>query len=67
VLIFISAYSHAEKQTITCMLKTLFRRCKQHQIVHKKQTVDPAAYNSDTFVDTAVTVYPIHVGEGGAQ
>jgi len=26
-----------------------------------KQTVDPAAANSDTLVDSAVTVYPIYI------
>ena len=32
------------------------KRCKQHQIVRQKQTVDPAAPKSDTLVDSAVTV-----------
>jgi len=39
-----------------------FRGCKQYQIVRIKQTVDHAASNSDTLVDWAVTVYPIHIG-----
>ena len=43
------------------MLKTLFRRCKQYQIVYKKQTVNPATSNSDTLVDSAVAIYPIHI------
>ena len=30
----------------------------------KKQTVDLAAHNCDTFLDSAVTVHPIHVGRG---
>jgi len=42
------------------MLTTLLRRCQQHQIVPKKQTVHPAASSSDTIVDSALTVYPIH-------
>ena len=46
---------------IKCILKTLFRWCKQHQIVHKKQTVDLAASNSDSHVNLFVTVYPIHM------
>jgi len=41
------------------MLKAIVRECKQHHIVHKKQTVDPAASNSDTLVDLAVTTRPI--------
>jgi len=43
------------------MLKTLFRGCMQHQIIHKKQTADPAASHSETFVDLAITAYPIHM------
>jgi len=42
------------------MLKTLFGRCKQYQTIRKKQTVAPAASNSDSFVDAAGVVYPIH-------
>jgi len=45
------------------MLRTLFRGCKEHQIVCKKQTVDPEAFNSDILVDSAVTVDPIHIYE----
>jgi len=45
------------------MLKTLFRGYKQHQIVCKKQPGDPGASNSDTVVDSAVTVYPIHIDQ----
>jgi len=37
-------------------LETLFRGCKQYEIVSKKQTVDPAASNNDTLTDLAVTV-----------
>jgi len=33
----------------------------QHQIIGKKQIVDPVVFNSDTFVDSAVTVYPIYI------
>jgi len=43
------------------MLKAPFRGYTQHQTVLKKQTVDPAAANSDTPIDPAVTVYPMHV------
>ena len=43
------------------MLKALFRRCKQYQIVCNEQTVNPAASNSDTLVDSAVTVYLIYI------
>ena len=42
---------------------TLFRGFKQHRIACKKQTVDPAPPNSDTLVDSAVTVYPIDYEE----
>ena len=38
-----------------------FTGCKQHQIVLKKQTVDPAISYIKTIVDPAVTVYPIHL------
>jgi len=38
------------------MLKTLLRRCSEHQFVHKKQMVDPAASNNDTLLDSAGTV-----------
>jgi len=41
-----------QKKTI----KDLFRGSKQHQIVHKKHTVGPAA-----LVDSAVTVYPMNI------
>ena len=41
-------------KSIKCILKTCFRRCKQHQIVCEKQTVDPTASSSDTLT---VTVY----------
>jgi len=32
------------------MFKALFNRSKQHQNIFNKQTVDPAAFNSDNFV-----------------
>jgi len=35
------------RKRIKCMLETLLRRCKQYQIVLKKQTVDRATSNSD--------------------
>jgi len=38
-----------------CMLNTLLRRCKPHQIFRTKQTVYLAASNTDTIVDSAVT------------
>jgi len=41
-----------------------FWRCNQYQIIHIKQTVDPEAPNSDTLVDSAATVYPIHIDYG---
>jgi len=47
------------------MLKTLLRRCKQHQIAREKQTVDPAATSSDTLIDSTVTVYPIRMDYKG--
>jgi len=43
------------------MLKTLFRECKQHQIVRKKQTFKSCSSSSDTLFDSTVTVYPIHI------
>jgi len=46
---------------IKLTLKTLFRVCKRHQIVRKKQTVDPAASNNDSIVNPTVTVCPIHI------
>ena len=46
---------------IGCMLQTLFRGWKQHQIVHNNQRVDPVACNSDTIVNLDVTFYPIHI------
>ena len=33
----------------------------QHQIIGKKPIVDLAASNNDTLVNSAVTVYPIHI------
>jgi len=41
------------------MLKAIFRKCKQSQIVGKKQTAGPAASNSANLVDSAVTFYLI--------
>ena len=43
------------------MLKTRPKWCKQQQIVSREQTVDPAAPDSNTLVDSAMTVYPIHI------
>jgi len=37
-------------KSIKCMSKTLLRKCKQDQILRKKQTIDSAASNSDTLV-----------------
>jgi len=42
------------------MLENPLRRCYQHQIASKNQTVDPAASSSDTPVDSIVTIYPIN-------
>jgi len=41
--------------------KVLLKRCRQYQIVCKKQTVGTAAPNSDSLVGSAVTVYPIQI------
>ena len=41
---------------IKCFLKTLFKGCKHHIIVHKKWTVDPGAH-----VTLALTVYQIYI------
>jgi len=43
------------------MLKTLFRRCKKYKLGRQKLTVDPTTSYSDNLVDSAVTVYPIHI------
>jgi len=51
------------RKTITCMLKTLFKRCKQYQIVRKNQTVDPAGSNSDILVEAFVFLYPIQINQ----
>jgi len=50
---------------IMYMLKILFTRCKQHQIVRIKQNVDPAAPNTDTVVDILSNSY-IWASEVGA-
>ena len=42
------------------MLKAQLGWLKQHEIILKKPTVDPAASNADTIVDSIVTVYLIH-------
>jgi len=60
VMMFIPAWIARSWKPITWMLKAPFRGCRQHQMVRKKQKVDPAAPNSDTLADSAVTVYPIH-------
>jgi len=36
----------------------------QYQFVREKQTVHPAAPNSDTLVDPSLTVYPMHIDQG---
>jgi len=47
---------------IKCMLNTLFRKCKQGQIIRKKQTVYLAASNSGhPRCLAAVTVDPIYI------
>ena len=59
---FYSCLVPRSSKSIKCMLKTLFRRwC---QMVHKKQTVDLTAPNSDTLVDSVRTVYPVHIDFG---
>jgi len=52
--------AHSRKP-IKCMLNTLFRECKQCQIVRKMQIVVPAAPISDTLIESAVAVYLIHI------
>ena len=42
------------------MLKAPFQRCKQYHIVWKKQTVYLSSSNSDTLVESALIVFPIH-------
>jgi len=37
---------------------------RQHQIVHKRLKVFPSASNSDTLVDSAVIVLPVHRDQG---
>ena len=39
----------------------ILRGYKQYQIVRKKQTIYPAASNSDILVDSTVIVYSIHI------
>ena len=41
---------------IKCIVKALLRRCIQHQIVHKMQTVDPTSFNIEVLPDSAVMV-----------
>ena len=47
------------------IIKTLWQQStagrKQYQTVRKKRTVDPAASKSDTLINSAVTVYPVHI------
>ena len=64
---FQSRFVAGSCKPIKCMLDTPLRRCKQkqHQIVHKKQTVDPATSNNDILVDLAVTSYPVHIIDQG--
>jgi len=47
------------------MLKALleFQRLQAARNGPQKQTVDPAASNSDTLVNLAVAVYPIHLDQ----
>ena len=60
---FHSSLVARSRKPIKYILKSLWRECKpsQYQVVRQKQTVDPAAPNRDTLVDSAVTVYSIHV------
>jgi len=48
---------------IKCMQKALFRGLNQYKAIRIKQTVDHAASYCDTLIDSAVTVYPIHIDE----
>jgi len=60
VLIFTPAWSHAAADRSSEWWRPCWR-CKHYQIVRKKQTVNLAASNSDTIVDSAVTAYRIHI------
>ena len=62
VLVFIPTWSHAaENLSSACCWRPFFRRCKQHQIIRKRQTVNLAACKSDTLFDVVVTVDAIHI------
>jgi len=58
VLLFILAWSNAARTDQVYV--------EDHQIVYKKQTDDPAASNSDTFVDSTVIAIPIHIDQAWA-
>jgi len=49
--------SLAAQQTDQVHVGGLFRGCKQHQIVRKKQMVDPPASNSDTRIDSLTRLW----------
>jgi len=57
---FLTALVARSWKLIKCTLKTLFRRCTKYQIVHKKQTVNPASSYIDIVFET-VTVCPSHI------
>jgi len=55
---------------IKCVLTALSRRSTHAVPIrpHKaKQTVYPAVFNCDTFVDAYVTVYQIHIDQGSTN
>ena len=58
-LILVASWSHAaENRSNECWRPRCEDPRMQHQFVRKKQTVHPADTNSDTLVDTSVSVYP---------
>jgi len=58
---FHSRLGSGSSKPIKCMLKIVVRVCKRYWIARKQQTVDPTPFNSNTLVDSGVTVYPIHI------
>jgi len=62
VLIFILAQSHTAKNWSAVCWRPCWRfYCQQYQIVCKNLTVDFAVPNHDTVVDSAVTIYSMHI------
>ena len=67
-LILVPSWSHAAENRSNASWRS---RCEgprmQHHFVRKKQTFHPAVPNSDTLVDTSVTVYPFHIDQGSSE